>query len=275
MKIKMIKYNKDFIIYYKNKKPSQKLIDMSIYFLKNDINNKNILIKKGNGRKIYKTYIDSEGFFLKKYSYRSFNKKLKNIFRKSAAYNALKISHRLLNNNIPVVKPVFSIVFKHNLWKYDSIFITKEYKSINLQQFLIKNNYSIKLKRKLLKKSAKIYAKMYNNNFINGDPNLPGILINKKNKLFLVDVDNIKMDNFLTDKKIITNLANFNAHSYSGLGNMNKKKLSTNDRKLFFISLINKYNFKENNKNLLCKKIRKKTKKILFDWGKEYLIINF
>lgn len=274
MKIYKTELSHNAILYFKDEIPSQKLINNASYFLKNNIRDNKLLIKSDNGRTIYRKKLNSRGYYFKKYKYRGIKKSIKKFFRKSYAYRALETSCNLLNNGISVVKPVFSIKLKYNIFEYDSIFVTKEYEGLNLQKFLSENNCNIKLKREILKKCGKIYANIYNNNFINGDPNLPGVLINKKNELALVDVDNIRKSKFLSDKSIIKNIANFNAHSFSGLEKINSENLSNKDRKEFLDSLMDNYDFKVNNKKYLCEEIKKETYKILYKWNKEELMSN-
>lgn len=121
---------------------------------------------------------------------------------------------------------------------------------------------------------AKLWAKLYKNNYINGDPNLPGVLLNFDDGLQLsfVDVDNFKQVIYLSEKRIIKNLAKFNAHSYSGLAKMDGKKLTDTDRKLFLDYLVENYSFKSSTIEVF-NKIDYFTYKVLKKWGKEGLMI--
>lgn len=274
MQIKSEKYDK--INFYYNKKPSKLMFEMTKYFLEtNKINNSDFeMIKSGNQREIYKGIVDSESYYFKKYSYRSLNKKLKNIFRSSAAYRSFKISNQLIANQIPVVEPILAAKYNHSLMIADSIFITKDFGGADLQNFLAKKEYSLKEKEEIIIKLAQIWAKLYKNNYLNGDPNLPGILINYNENeslnLSLVDVDNFKKVIYLTKDRIIRNLAKFNAHSYSGLAKMGEKKLTKEDRKLFLNHFIKNYN--DLTQIDLCQAVKTETFNILEAWDKSELI---
>lgn len=267
-------YESDNIDFYYNKEPSKKIIEMAKYCLKNfNISNKSFEpVKMGSQRKVFKANIGSENYYFKKYSYRSLEKRIKNIFRKSSAYRAFKISNELLEKRITVVKPILAAENKHSPIKIDSVFITKDFGGINLQDFLAYKNYSKAEKEKIIIELAKLWAKLYKNNYINGDPNLPGVLLNFDGSLQLsfVDVDNFKQVICLSEKRIIKNLAKFNAHSYSGLDKMNGKKLTNKDRKLFLDNLIENYKgLKQIN---AYQAIKDETLSILRAWDKTELI---
>lgn len=241
MNIKKMKFKNDFIIYYKGNKPPQELIDKTIFYLRNPSLKDSELVKKGNGRKIFKASVASKSYYFKKYSYRSFDKKLKNLIRKSAAYRSFKKSHLLLDKKIPVVEPVLAVLYKHNFFTYDSVFVTEDFNGINFQEFIAFEEYNNKLKKKLIKKAALFWSELYKNNIINNDPNLGSILINSDNssELSLVDVDNIKIKDSLTSNEILHNLSKFNAHSYLGLKKLGGKQLSCSDKKIFLEEIYN------------------------------------
>jgi hypothetical protein len=272
MKIKS--YESDNIDFYYNKAPSNKIIEMAKYCLENiNISNKSFEpVKMSSQRKVFKVNIGSENYYFKKYSYRNLEKKIKNIFRKSSAYRAFKISNELIEKRITVVKPILAAEYKHSPIKIDSVFITKDFGGINLQDFIAYKNYSQKEKEKIIIELAKLWAKLYKNNYINGDPNLPGVLLNFDDGLQLsfVDVDNFKQVIYLSEKRIIKNLAKFNAHSYSGLAKMDGKKLTDTDRKLFLDYLIR--NYKRLAKMNLYQAVHAETFNILKSWGKSEVV---
>jgi hypothetical protein len=274
MQIKSEKY--DEINFYYNKKPSKQMFEMTKYCLEtNEINNSDFeMIKSGNQREIYRVIVDSESYYFKRYSYRSFNKKIKNIFRSSAAYRSFKTSDQLIANQIPVVEPILAAKYNHSPMITDSIFITKDFGGTDLQDFLAKKDYSLAVKEEIIIELAQVWAKLYKNNYLNGDPNLPGILINYNENeslnLSLVDVDNFKKVIYLTKDRIIRNLAKFNAHSYSGLAKMVGKKLTKEDRKLFLNHFIK--NYKDLTQIDLCQAVKTETFNILEAWDKSELI---
>lgn len=257
------------------KKPEKKIIGITKYCFQNDYikNNSFELIKKGNQREIYKFKVNSKSYYLKKYSYRNLGKRIKNFFRASAAYRSFKITIELLEKNISVVKPILAAEYQYSPFITDSIFITKDFGGVNLQKFLAYNDYSQLEKEKVIIKVAKLWSKLYRNNYINGDPNLPGVLLryNDKLELALVDLDNFQKKIYLSQEKVIKNLAKFNAHGYSGLEKLQGKKLKKEDRKLFlkyFLKFYNRINLDINN---LLLKTEKETAKYLNKWNKDHL----
>ncbi|RCW83292.1 lipopolysaccharide kinase (Kdo/WaaP) family protein [Halanaerobium sp. DL-01] len=276
MDFNKVSFKNKISIYYKNQEPSKKHINLTLDLLKGKTNNMQ-LIKKDNGREIYKTNINSKGYYFKKYSYRNFDKKLKNLIRRPAAYRSLKRTYQLLDNGIPVVKPVLAAVFKKNLWTYDSVFVTEDFGGENMQKFIAFGEYDKNFKNKVIKKTAKIWAQMYNKNFVNGDPNLPGILIKVINNdihICLVDIDNIRRLFYINKNIILKNMANFNAHSYSGLGKLNGKKLNHEDRIFFLKNFIKFYDSKKINFVKVSDYICRETYKLLKEWDKEHFFIN-
>ncbi|PUU86513.1 hypothetical protein, partial [Halanaerobium sp.] len=98
-----------------------------------------------------------------------------------------------------------------------------------------------------------------------------GVLLNFDDGLQLsfVDVDNFKQVIYLSEKRIIRNLAKFNAHSYSGLAKMDGKKLNHEDRKLFLHYILKLY--KNRDFNNIDQNIKNETLNILKKWDKDNL----
>lgn len=269
MKIKKIRYNKKTNIYYKGDKPDQDIINKSLLYLKESKKANFNLIKKGNGRKVFKDNLGLNIYYFKKYSYRKFDKKIKNLIRKPSAYRALKTSYSLLEKNIPVVQPVLAVTYKHNYFTYDSIYVTKDFGGCNFQQFVAFKEYDNIFKKKIIQKLAILWSDLYNENIINYDPNLGSILINKKKHLdlSLVDVDNIKFQSKLNKNDVIYNLSKFNAHSYIGLKKLDGKKLNCFDKNFFLKEIHKNTNILSKLKlKILLKSITQKSNMILDSW---------
>lgn len=267
-----ISYYNNKINYCYNNHFDQELLRMAISLLKNDVvpDKRFELVKAEPERKVYKALINGKSYFLKQYKYRKLKKRVKNIFRKSSACRAFKMTNKLLDKKITVVKPALAVTYRHDFFTLDSLFITEDFMGSDLQSFIAQGNYDLKTKSKVIKQVAKLWADLYNNNFINGDPNLPGVLLKftTEFKLCLVDVDNIRHFPYLTKKAITNNLAKFNAHSYSGLAGLGKARLSHQDRKLFYNEFLACYN----KSGILLSDIKNKTFKILSNWDKGDLI---
>ncbi|GAB6137361.1 lipopolysaccharide kinase InaA family protein [Halanaerobaculum tunisiense] len=269
-------YSKKIDIYYQDQ-VEDKILKEGVKVLKGDVtevDNLN-LIKNAKGRQVFRLDIEGEGYYLKKYCYRRYDKKIKNIFRSSEAIRAYDIAHELLQAGIEVVEPTVAINYHKSLMTKDSLFITKEFAGSNLQEYLANGNYTQELKDKIIIKLAKLWAKIYKANFLTGDPNLPGILVQVKDKnvkLCLVDMDNFKRYNFLSWKKIIKNLIKFNAHTYSGLDKIGNKKLNCEDRSLFLKEFIKAYG-KKVDINKLMNHIGQKTADRLIEWEKKDLVL--
>jgi hypothetical protein len=196
------------------------------------------LVKSFKGRNIYKASLESGNFYLKVYRYKSFSKILKNQFRPAEALRNLKTCVSVIASGIQLAEPVAAVIQSKMPFYKDSMYISREFPGVNFQEFLCQETFSNEEKQKVIEQIAILWAKLYQNNVLNTDPNLPGIVVNKKNNSFeaaIVDTDNLEILSKLTKKQILINLANFNAHSYSGLARINQNdKLTTNDRKLFF-----------------------------------------
>lgn len=271
MKIEKIKYNKRIKIYYKGEKPDQDIIDKSLLYLSDTKKNDLDLIKEGNSRKIYRSNIGNESYYFKKYSYRSLDKKLKNLIRKSAALRALKTSYLLLEKNIPVVKPVLALTYKHDFLTYDSLFVTEDFGGNTVRDLFIENYNNRFFIINTLKKLVEVFLDLYENNILHKDPNLVNFLFNN-NKIVLVDVDDIVKFPFLTKKIIIKNLVRFNSHMYS---NMKKDSfeeihhINYEERSLFFELIFKKLGFQLNN---YMEYINYKTMKKLSNYNNDEII---
>ncbi|MBM7622953.1 lipopolysaccharide kinase InaA family protein [Sporohalobacter salinus] len=275
MKLNKKRYDEKTTVYHYNKL-EQDLVKKSVECLKTNkvnINNLN-LVKSANGRKVFKLEFRNKNYYIKKYFYRKISKRIKNLFRVSEAVRASKISNRLLKVGIPVVRPILAITYKRNLWTQDSIFVTEGFNGITLQQYIAYGDYNRKMKCNIIKRVARLWAKFYSENFLNGDPNLASILIKFGQtdfKIKLVDVDNIRYYPSLSWKAILENLADFNAHTYSGLDKMGGRKLSYKDRELFLREFSKTYGRKIDVQKT-GDYINRKTVDELIEWDKINLI---
>lgn len=266
------------VIQYENKKwiIHNKIVESHLQklqcFLKNDnkIDN-SILLKKESERSSFIYNNLDENYFVKTYTFRRPLKILKNYFRLSHAEKALNISSAMLAAGINVATPLAVLIYKQNFFLKDSMLITEMLKGQNLQEYLVNEKYDLKLKRTIIQKIADSFAKLYIHNFITTDPNLPGIMVhieNDKINVAFVDMDNFKKKCIEKKKDILVNIANFNAHTYSGLARINQNHLVTNTDRLFFINhvfqYLNKYQITKND----IKFIRTQTLKILEKWGR-------
>lgn len=270
MQKKVIKYgNRKWIIH--NEIVESHLAHIEC-FLQNANNVKNsILIKKEADRSSFFYCHAGKNYFVKTYTYRTLFKLLKNFFRSSSAEKALNIGLALQLAGISVATPLAALVYKKEFLHKDSLLITDKIKGQNFQEYLTNEKYDLKLKRAIIQEIAKLWAKLYCNHFITTDPNLPGIMIHIENEVInvaFVDMDNFKKLKFSNKKVILKNLANFNAHTYSGLARVNQNHLITNTDRLFFIKQVfqnlNKYQITKNDIEF----IKIQTLKILQKWGR-------
>lgn len=242
------------------------------YFLKNEHGIDNSILIKKEAEKCSFFYSNLyKNYFIKTYTYRKPLKVLKNYFRSSNAEKASDIALSMQSAGIKVATPLAVLIYKQNFFLSDSMLITEKLKGQNLQEFLTTEKYDLKLKRAIIQKIAESWAKLYLHNFITSDPNLPGIMVyieNKKIEVTFVDMDNFKKKRITKKKDILVNLANFNAHTYSGLARINQNHLITNTDRLFFINhvfqYLNKYQITKNDIEF----IRTQTLKILEKWGR-------
>lgn len=279
MKLKKKAWEDRVKVYYRDKL-NEKLVEKIINFLKGkDVNgiSKLEVVKTSQGRWVCKLKINNNKYYIKKYFYRKSGKKIKNIFRPSEALRAFRTSHQLLAVDIPVVRPVLAAVYRQNLLTVDSILVTKDFGGRDLQDFFASGDYNKELKEEVITKTAYLWAQVYKNNFLNGDPNLASILVRYRQgdlELALIDVDNIRCYPFLPWKMIVKNLIDFNAHTYSGLYKLDGNKLTCEDRLIFLKNFINYYDKNGIEQQSLITQIKQKTIERLIEWDKRDLIIN-
>jgi len=269
------KYSKEIQVYSQGPVESE-ILKVGVSLLKGSTNNVDNLklVKGAKGRQVFSLDIDGERYYLKRYYYRQLKKRIKNIFRAPEGVRAYDMSIKLLESGISVANPIGVIIYKKDLITKDSLFITKEFAGEDLQEYIANGSYTQELKEDIIRGLAKLWATIYKNKFINGDPNLPGILVKfteGKFKLSLVDMDNIRQLPYLPWKLVVKNLVDFNAHSYSGLDKMNNQRLSCADRRLFFKEFIKEYGLNVNSSNTITY-ISKKTSDRLIKWGKRDLV---
>lgn len=216
MELRKEKYTKNIKVKYMDTLIDEIVEDMLGFLCNNDESNL-CLVKVKRDTKVYKYKHDNQTYYIKAYLHKK--KKLKNYFRYKAFRN-IKITKSLMDNEIPVFKPYISISYKNFPSPNRSLFITREFKGVSATEFLLDNHENTELKNKFIKDMAYICSKMYNNGFVQGDPNLDNIMVKLHSNegreqseldIVLVDVDGIKKWPFLTENMVIKNLAKFNA----------------------------------------------------------------
>ncbi|MCK8816321.1 hypothetical protein MWH28_02950 [Natroniella sulfidigena] len=260
---------------YSNQKLDLELAEKIINYLfygEEDRGEEFTLIKNDRkGTEVFKLDFKGETYYLKKYFYRKTIKRVKNLFREVEAIRHFKTANKLLDFDISTINPVLTVTFKRNLFTTDNIFVTKESKGIDLYNYLKNYNYNYKNRKILIKRMAKLWAKLLNNNFLHRDPTLENFLINKDLRLSLVDIDHLYHLPVLFESLIIDALVRFNAESCIYFDKTNSRFLSRKERVLFLTELIEGYEFKSDYKTILSR-INQGTIKKLIKWNREDLV---
>lgn len=254
--------------YIDNNLPS-KMVSLILAEEKKNFKSKKFhLIKNDKGHEVFKFNFEGKSYYLKYYSDQKLFKRIKNLIRPEEGIRYFKISWQLLSDNIPVVKPVLAIKYRINLMKSNSLYVTKGHQAKTLSKYFLKNNYDQKTKIRIIKRLAALFAKLYKNKYIPGDPNLQNVLISKTQKLTLVDVDNIKHYPILPDKMILRNLGKLNALAYK-----NKEAWKPQDMDFFVQYCLEKINFNIS-PDSLYQYVNKTTLKKLTKWEERQVIQN-
>jgi len=271
--------DKNIDIYYREK-TSPELLFKSYELIKNC--QQTDLITQRNGRKVYKIKIGENTYYFKKYCYRNSNKCLKSIFRAPDAIRSFRMSEKMLERQVNAIKPILAVTYAINTFITDSLFVTQEFSEYNLYDYIKNGNYNESTKDILIQKMALFLAKLYNNNFINGDLNLPGILIKFVDnsiinmELAMVDFDNIRQYPLLPWKAIEKNLISFYSHLYSGLAEMPHVYSFTFRDRLKFMNIFLKYYQQHDVTNVTIQQehLDKGITAKLAKWGKTYAFQN-
>lgn len=278
MQLQKRKYKKGIHVYY-TEKIIEPFLQKMVNFVRGDYTSNLTLIKVKRETKVYKYEYNNQIYYIKAYLHKK--KKLKNYFRYKAFRN-IKITKSLMDNEIPVFIPCFSISYRKLPSPNNSLFITKEFDGINASDFLIEHHDKLEVKEMFIKKLAYILAKLYSKGFIQGDPNLENVMvkansINDKGQIdlgiVLVDIDSIRKWPILLDKIIIKNLVKFNALTIRNLSKYNTILISCEDRQLFLEEFLKHYKTTKDI-NFFEREIKKGTIEKLKKWGKANLINN-
>ncbi|MCK8827533.1 hypothetical protein MWH25_07230 [Natroniella acetigena] len=267
-------YSSKIKLYYNQKldlELAEKIINY-LFYGEEDRGEEFTLIKNDRkGTEVFKFVFKGETYYLKKYFYRKPIKRVKNLFRKVEAIRHFKTANKLLDCDIPAIDPILAVTFKRDLLTTDNIFVTKECQGIDLCSYLKKYNYNYKDRKILIKRIAKLWAKLLNNNFLHRDPTLENFLVNKNLRLNLVDIDHLYHLPVLFESLIIDALVRFNAESCIYFDRTNSRFLSRKERVLFLTELVEGYEFKSDYKTLL-NRINQGTIKKLIKWNREDLV---
>ncbi|MCK8824298.1 lipopolysaccharide kinase InaA family protein [Fuchsiella alkaliacetigena] len=231
-------------------------------------------------RQVFKLEINNKSYYVKRlfkkrfrylFNFNSFKKLFKGGIR---SFRTLK---KLEAIGISVAKPIFAVVYRRGTFIFDSLLVTEEVKSISIYNYLRQTEkITFQMRKEMILKLAKFWAKLFNNSFLFKDAHLDNFLLNFKEGSFnivLVDVDAISFNpKFLPSSRIeIKTLARFGASVIealvdTGIPMINKREIAT-----FYQEFFNRYYRKVDPKEYLAK-VNKAIIEKLIDRDKRDLI---
>lgn len=199
------------------------------------------IVTKTRSRTIYKSTVNNEVYFFKKYINHSYIKIWQDIFRAQRATRFLLTSKYLQKRSIPTYEICFAVVNKYGLFRRSSMIVTKEYHGISLKQFF-QQDQDKKLREQVIEAFIDLFVKMLKNNIFHRDPNLSNFIW-ENNKIKLIDLDDIKIIPKITGKIFLKNIRILNRillRSYIRSRN-GKINIGNEERKYIIQSIIKKY----------------------------------
>lgn len=229
---------------------------------------------KADKSEVYKLHTPNAVYYVKYYQAQKFSKKIKNLVRKPAAARHFYTANKLLASRIGTAEPILGIVKDKNLLLKESLFVTREIQGINLYEHA-KSQPEIDTRRIIIKKLAKLWAKLINNNFWHKDPRLFNIMLQEDGQsleLILVDIDNIYSLPIFPHRLVIKNLTKLSADMLKDVITSDTKSLTPQERILFFAEFTNYYERDVNLKQFInrvndrvIKRLRKKNYRKVID----------
>lgn len=143
---------------------------------------------------VYKIDFNNRIYYFKIYSYRTFNKTLRNLFRPPEGIRFFQTAIQLMRGNIEIAKPVLSLTYRRNLFITDSIFVLEELPGVGLDTYLVSNGNSAK-RAEVVQQIAWIWSKLIDHRFVHLDPASENFLVNDEGgnlRVGLTDLDSIR-----------------------------------------------------------------------------------
>lgn len=158
-----------------------------------------------NNRIVYREEIDGEIFYIKKYIMKKRDSFLSNLgIKNDLAKHYQEVSRKLKEINILHIAPEYIAVKNENMFQRTAILVMKD-GGTPLNDYI--NNYEEKLE--FFKEFFNIFIKLCKNKIYSRDYNLEGALLEKDEKLRLIDFDKYRIKKIITKKfkeKLINNL---------------------------------------------------------------------
>ena len=143
---------------------------------------------------VYKIDFNNRIYYFKIYSYKTFNKRLKNLFRPAESIRYFQTAIQLMRGDIEIAKPVLSLTYRRNLFVTDSIFVLEELPGVSLDTYLLSNGDPTK-RKEVIQQIARIWSKLIDQRFLHLDPASVNFLVNNEGgnlRVGLIDLDSIR-----------------------------------------------------------------------------------
>ena len=179
-----------------------------------------LMLKDSKIKRLTSACLDPENsqkkYLIKVYKYPGFYNKFKYIFRPSKGYQEWKLAHEIEKRGIPTILPL--AFGERRRWglRLESLIVTEQLSDcINLEELLFgKNLEDFSLKRAIIREYGKLAGRIHGQGILQDDFDPNNMLLQWVNtrdfRLFLIDLERVKLFNTLSIKKRVRNLAKLN-----------------------------------------------------------------
>ena len=195
-------------------------------------------------RFVYKTELDSETYFVKKYVNRSIVKVFLDLLRTQRSVVSMLTFWHLRSKGIPTYEQLFALIDRRKVFNRPSLVISKECKGRTIKQ-LLQTEISGDDKAGLLEQWIELYVKLLKGHVYHHDPNLSNFIL-EDGVLKLIDLDDIRVYPCISDRLLKKNLKKFNkilflAYTREKNGNID---FNNEDREYIIQEVIKRYDNK-------------------------------
>ncbi len=235
MKLKQKKITPEIKLYYTDQEPDWDLVIKTSQLFDSNIK----ALKRKPCHKVYLFEHNNDVFYAKKFAINNLEKRLRDRFHETKAIKCLKISNQLITTNFKVIEPIFVLNYKKNL-RHESLFITKKYDGISINDFLINETDNSK-KKEVMFCLISTLGVLFRNGFIHHDPILANFFLDKnKNpyEIIFLDLDSITYSQTISKKSTFLALSRFFFFYYKFLLRQNNVISYSHEQILYYLDIF-------------------------------------
>jgi predicted transcriptional regulator len=191
---------------------------------------------------VYLFKYNEAAYYAKKYIVTTLEQSISQFCKKPKGVRTLTIAEKLTSIGIKVPESVCVISRRNNLLNQENIYLTKEYASITLEEFIVKNiNQSKEKVLSALLNFTDELSTFYKKKFRHYDPLLHNFLVKEDGEVAFIDLNSVYQSPVFSLNQVLKNLAVINFDFFVILAANKLSHLYTQERVLFYLRNILKF----------------------------------